>query len=105
MCVGSQLQHTGSSLHHAGSFLAVHRLPSCGSVVVVSRLSCFVACGILVPQPGIEPESPALEGEVLTTRPPGKSLNWLLTSNFSAAVQVGFRTVCTKVLKTFASSP
>ena len=29
------------------------------------------ACGILVPQPGIEP--PALEGEVLTTGPPGKS--------------------------------
>ena len=30
------------------------------------------APGILVPQPGIEPGSPALEGEVLTTGPPGK---------------------------------
>ena len=30
--------------------------------------------GILVPQPGIEPRPPALEGEVLTTGPPGKSL-------------------------------
>ena len=41
---------------------------------------CFVfwffdpeACGILAPQPGIEPESPALQGEVLTTGPPRKS--------------------------------
>ena len=31
------------------------------------------ACGILAPQPGIEPAPPALEGEVLTTGPPGKS--------------------------------
>ena len=64
-----------------------------------------MACGILVPRLGIKPVSPSLEGEVLTTRPPGKSLNWLLISNFSAAVQVGFRTVCTKVMKTFASFP
>ena len=32
------------------------------------------ACGILAPPPGIEPTPPALEGEVLTTGPPGKSL-------------------------------
>ena len=31
------------------------------------------ACGILAPQPRIEPAPPALEGEVLTTGPPGKS--------------------------------
>ena len=31
------------------------------------------ACGILAPQPGIEPAPPALECEVLTTGPPGKS--------------------------------
>ena len=30
------------------------------------------ACDILAPQPGIEPAPPALEGEVLTTGPPGK---------------------------------
>ena len=35
------------------------------------------ACGILAPQPGMEPTPPALEGEVLTTGPPGKS-QWLL---------------------------
>ena len=32
------------------------------------------ACGIVAPQPGIELASPALEGDVLTTGPPGKSL-------------------------------
>ena len=31
------------------------------------------ACGILAPQPGIEPAPPAQEGKVLTTGPPGKS--------------------------------
>ena len=31
------------------------------------------ACGILAPQPGIKPIPPALEGEVLTTGPPGES--------------------------------
>ena len=35
------------------------------------------ACGILAPRPGIEPSPPALEGEVLTTGPPGKSLYWV----------------------------
>ena len=33
----------------------------------------FQACGILVPQPGIEPTPSALEAEVLTPGPPGKS--------------------------------
>ena len=32
------------------------------------------ACGILAPRPGIVSATPALEGEVLTTGPPGKSL-------------------------------
>ena len=43
------------------------------SVVVAQGLSCPVAYGILVPRPGIEPVSPALEGGFLTTGPPGKS--------------------------------
>ena len=34
-------------------------------------------CGILAPRSGIEPEPPALEGEVLTTGLPGKSLEVL----------------------------
>ena len=31
------------------------------------------ACGILVPQPGMEPTPPTLESKVLTTGLPGKS--------------------------------
>ena len=33
------------------------------------------ACRILAPQPGIKPTSPALQGEVLTIGPWGKSLH------------------------------
>ena len=32
------------------------------------------ACGIFAPRPGTKPTPPALEGEVLVTGPPGKSL-------------------------------
>ena len=38
-------------------------------------LSCPAACGILVPRPGIELLSPALEGRCLTTGPHRKSLS------------------------------
>ena len=60
----------------------VHRLLSrcgaqapeyAGSVVTMRELSCPTACEILVPRPGIEPMSPALEGGFLTTGPPGES--------------------------------
>ena len=40
---------------------------------MASELSCPAACGILVPRPGIEPTSPALQGEFLATGPPGRS--------------------------------
>lgn len=33
-----------------------------------------MACGMLVPRPGIEPSSPASAGRLLTSDPPGKSL-------------------------------
>ena len=39
------------------------------------------ACVILVPQPGIEPTTPALEGEVLSTGLPGKSLEMIYVLN------------------------
>ena len=45
-----------------------------GTVVAASWLSCSSACGILVPQLGIEPMFPALQGGFLTTGPSGKSL-------------------------------
>ena len=38
------------------------------------------ACGILALRPGIEPAPPALEGEILTRGPPGRSLRQLLSS-------------------------
>ena len=34
---------------------------------MVCGLSCSIACEILVPQPGMEPESRVLEGGFLTT--------------------------------------
>ena len=40
-------------------------------------LRCPTACGILVPQPGMEPECPASEGRFLTTGPPRKSTCFL----------------------------
>ena len=43
------------------------------SLVVACGPGCPEACGILVPQSGIEFASPALEGEFLTTGPPEKS--------------------------------
>ena len=52
-------------------------------------------CGILVPQTGIEPVPPALEGEVLTTGPPRKSpeifFMWLqLIKNLQFSVHLSF---------------
>ena len=46
------------------------------SLVIVHRLSCSVAFGSLIPWPGIEPVSPALQGGFLTAGPPGKSLSF-----------------------------
>ena len=43
-------------------------------LVVVHRLSCPVACGILVPGPGIEPTLPVLTGGFSTTGLPRKFL-------------------------------
>ena len=41
------------------------------SAIAAHELSCPTACGIFVPQPEIEPTSPALRGGFLTTDPPG----------------------------------
>ena len=43
-----------------------------GSPAVVCRLSCPLACGLLVSQTSIKPASPALGGGFLPTGPPGK---------------------------------
>ena len=44
-----------------------------GGDLVVLWLSCLEACGILVSQPGVKSTSPALQDELSTTGPPGKS--------------------------------
>ena len=65
-CVRSQLRHTGSPwLRVAFSLVAV-----CGPSSCVD--SCPSLCGILIPQPGIKPKFPALEGGFLIPGPPGK---------------------------------
>ena len=50
-------------------------------LVAACRLSCPEAHWISVPQPGIQPTSPALQGRFLTTRLPGKSLSLNSFSN------------------------
>ena len=54
------------------------------SLVVACRFSCPEVCGILVPQPGIKPMSPALEGGFLTIGPPEKSWGWVMLKAGSA---------------------
>ena len=71
----------GSQLHHAGSFIVVHR----SSSYMACRLSCSMACGILVPQPGIEPASPALQSRFLTTGLPGKSSAMTIMENIQGS--------------------
>ena len=43
------------------------------TILLLFYILVFLACGILAPQLGIEPTSPALEGEFLTAEPPEKS--------------------------------
>ena len=44
------------------------------------------ACGILAPQPGFKPIPLTLEGKVLTTGPPGKFPQIILTKQFMFSV-------------------
>ena len=52
-------------------FLFITYLWPQGLFIAACGLSCPVAYEILVPRPGIEPTSPALEGGFLTTQLPG----------------------------------
>ena len=58
-CVGSQLWHMGSSLQDLCWVMWDPPPQPTDSQVVVCGLSCSVACGVLVPQPVIEPMSSA----------------------------------------------
>ena len=57
----------GSLLCHLGKLVV-------GLGVGALGLTCSTICGILVPQQGIKPLSPALQGEFLTTGPPSKEV-------------------------------
>ena len=65
------LRHAGFSLVELLSSCSVQAPEHASSIAVSCRLSCPVACGILVPHPGIEPACPALEGGFLTIEPQG----------------------------------
>ena len=72
-------------------------------------LSCMhipMACGILVPQPGVEPESSTLEGEFFTTGPLGKSLHRFWLSNYcNAAAAAKSLQSCPTLCDPIDSSP
>ena len=58
-------------LRRVGFFCSGAQAPELMDSVVVERgLSCPETRGILVPWPGVEPSSLALEGKLLTTGPP-----------------------------------
>ena len=58
-----------------GNLVAMHRLSGHGASYAAHRLLCSMVCRIMIPRPGIEPVSPVLQGEYLTTGPPRKSLH------------------------------
>ena len=74
------LRSTGSRC--AGSVVVARGLYSAGSVVVVHRLSCSMACGIFPDQGSnlCRTSNRALAGGFLTTAPPGKP--WLFISRY-----------------------
>ena len=55
------------------------------SVVAACGLGCPMACGILLPLPGIELAYPGLQGRFLSTGPPGKSVSHFKTRGVSPA--------------------
>ena len=80
------------------SVVVAHGLQSSSSAVVAHRLGCSTACGILVPQPGFQLVSLALQGRFLTTEPPRelpKPLIWfiILLSGFPG-VESGKEPAC-----------
>ena len=64
----------GLQWRHVDVSVVVCRVSSCGL-----RHTCLEAHGVLVPQSGIEPVSPALQARFLTAGPPEKSSKMLHT--------------------------
>ena len=85
-------------------FVVAHRLLHCRVralewehlVVVALRLSCSMACGILVPWPGSKPMSPALQVGFSTTGRPGKFLQqWFKTKQVCSFIILEVRSLKT----------
>ena len=82
-----------------GSSALAHGLSSCGVRAQELQLEgleaslASLACGILVPTPGIEPASPELQSRFLTTGPPGESDGEVL-NHTSLCFDGGFRWDC-----------
>ena len=107
-------------LHWVMQELLLHRLDPLlwwgGSVVVACGLS-GLACGILIPWPGIEPAYPALRGGFWATGPLAKSLmflfylyflfletslfiNWSISYwGFSVFLSIVFLSICMNSIK------
>ena len=99
------MYHVGSFLWLRDSTVVLHGLWSTGvSVIEAHRINCLVACGILVPRPGIEPASPALQGRFLITGPPRKSLlSFIIPS--SQLLTIAFDHLPTDTCPTLAAHP
>ena len=76
-CAGQALGCVGSVVCSMRA-LSLRRV---SSVVVARGLSCSMACGILVPRPGIEPASTALEGSSLPLDHQGSPLLMALNNH------------------------
>ena len=58
-----------------------------GTIITARRFSCSSVCGILVPQPGIEPTFLAVQGRFLTTGPPGSLPEWIFEDQLTLFVK------------------
>ena len=68
--------HSGFDLHFSDNVDHFLSLYECVTILLLLFMFCVFgneACGISAPCPGIKPLPSALEGEVLTAGPPGKS--------------------------------
>ena len=81
------------------------------SLTLLQHCACFMfwffghkACRILTPQPGIELSPFTLEGKVLTTGPPGKSLRIFLISLLIGSGILGYKVIPSQSLEVTSPS-
>ena len=85
---GSDLHLTVAETHPSQSLLhTVNSLLYILFFFFFPFLPQFLACGILLPRPGMKPATPASETRVSTTGPPGKSLTPLYSHALGTVTQ------------------